>query len=66
MASNTETQITRKGITASNPIKQATFAIPESLHRRVRIFAAENDTTLQDFAIAAFEDRLARLSPKGH
>ena len=38
--------------------------LPEELHRRLRIRAAENDTTLQDWVAEAIKNELDRQEPR--
>jgi plasmid stability protein len=34
--------------------------LPEELHKRLRVCAAEDDTTIQDWVIRAIQDKLGR------
>jgi len=38
--------------------------LPEDLHRRVRIQAAESDSTIQDWVVMAIKSELARQDQK--
>jgi len=38
--------------------------LPDELHKRLRISAAENDTTLQDWVMGAIQNELARQSKR--
>jgi hypothetical protein len=46
--------------TAEEPLTQLATRIPQSLHRRLRVYCVTHDLVLMHFVVAAIEEKLAR------
>lgn len=46
--------------TAEEPLMQLATRIPQSLHRRLRVYCVTHDLVLMHFVVAAIEEKLAR------
>lgn len=67
--SNTEIQKTvdteiQKTVITERNIKKATFELDANLHKRLRVFAMMNDTTMVDVVEKAIVDYLDRMNTK--
>jgi hypothetical protein len=46
--------------TAEEPLTQLATRIPQSLHRRLRVYCVTHDLLLMHFVVAAIEEKLTR------